>query len=288
MNKNYKKGITEGWVSGLLNILLFGLKLWAGMVSGSVALVADAWHTLTDSISSIVIVSGMKMASKPPDEEHPYGHGRFEILATIIVGILLILVGVHFIQTSSSKLLHRQEAVFGPIAIIVTIISLIVKEGMARYAFFIAKKTSANSIKADGWHHRSDAISSAVILIGIFFESKLWWIDGALGILVSLIIFYSAFIIIRNTIDLLLGKKPEEEIVKKIQKIGNKIYKGNLRLHHFHVHTYGFHVEMTFHIVLPKRMRLEEARIITQKLFEKIKKEMDILATIHIDTRSKY
>lgn len=284
----YKLGMQEGMVTGLGNIVLFGIKLWAGIVSGSVALIADAWHTLTDSVSSLIVIVGMKVASKPPDKEHPFGHGRAEFISSLIIGILLIIIGVHFISVSIEKLQNREEASFGLIAIVVTIISMILKEAMAQYAFWVARRINAESIKADGWHHRSDAISSAVILVGIFLEQFAWWIDAALGILVSLIIFYSAWIILKNTINTLLGQKPEQETIDKIKIIVSDIYPTDLRPHHFHIHNYGFHNEMTFHIVLPKEMKLSNATQITRQIFEEIKKQMNILATIHIDTESKY
>ena len=119
-------------------------------------------------------------------------------------------------------------------------------------------------------------------------EKFAWWIDAALGILVSLIIFYSAWIILKNTINTLLGQKPEQDTIDKIKIIVSDIYPGDLRLHHFHVHNYGFHNEMTFHIVLPKEMKLNDASQITRQIFEEIKQQMNILATIHIDTESKY
>ncbi len=281
-------GMLEGLVTGIGNLILFGLKLWAGMVSGSVALIADAWHTLTDTVSSLIVIVGMKVASKPPDKEHPFGHGRAEFISSIIIGILLILIGIHFVSVSIEKLQNREEANFGLIAIVVTIISMLLKEAMAQYAFWVARRINAESIKADGWHHRSDAISSALILIGIFLEKYAWWIDAALGILVSVIIFYSAWVILKNTINTLLGVKPEIETINKIKEITANLYPGDLRVHHFHIHNYGFHNEMTFHIVLPKQMELSEASQITRKLFEEIKQQMNILATIHIDTESKY
>ena len=99
-NRLYKMGIQEGLITGLGNIVLFVFKLWAGIVSGSVALIADAWHTLTDTVSSLIVIAGMKVASKPPDKEHPFGHGRAEFISSLIIGILLILIGMHFISVS--------------------------------------------------------------------------------------------------------------------------------------------------------------------------------------------
>ncbi|MEA1899024.1 MAG: cation diffusion facilitator family transporter [Bacteroidota bacterium] len=286
--EKYLSGVREGWISGLANVILFGIKLWAGIVSGSIALIADAWHTLSDTISSILIIIGLKWASKPPDKEHPFGHGRIEILVSIVIGILLILVGVHFISGSLEKLKNTESANFGIIAIVVTVVSLLTKEALAQYALRVGRITGIESIKADGWHHRSDAFSSGIILIGIAVQKYVWWIDGLLGIFVALIIFYSAYVIIIKAITTLLGQDPRPEQVVEIKEIAGKIHSGNLRLHHFHIHNYGFHNEMTFHIVLPPEMRLREANRITQTLFKEIKEKMNILATIHIDTKSKY
>jgi cation diffusion facilitator family transporter len=284
----FKLGMLEGWLSAAGNVVLFAIKLWAGLVSSSIALVADAWHTLSDTISSVIILIGIKIASKPADKQHPYGHGRAELMATFIIAIMLVLVGIHFITHSFERLETKERANFGPIAIIVTIVSIVVKEAMSQYAFWVARKTNADSIRADGWHHRSDAISSVIILVGIFSQDYLWWIDGVLGILVSLVIFYSAFTIFRKNINEFLGTEPEPEIVNEVKKIAREVYPHNLRLHHFHIHQYGFHKEMTFHIVLPKDMKLDRAGKITNTLFQDIKEKMDILATIHIDTDSKY
>jgi len=286
--KLYRLGSIEGWISAIGNIFLFAIKLWAGLISSSIALVADAWHTLSDTISSVIILIGVKIASKPADKQHPYGHGRAELVATFIIGMMLVLVGIHFVRTSIERFRLQEPAHFGLAAIIVTIISIIVKELMAQYAFKVARITKADSIKADGWHHRSDAISSIIILIGIFFQNRIWWIDAVLGILVSFVIFYSAYSILKKNINELLGKEPEQEIINQVKDIAREVYPENLRLHHFHIHQYGFHKEMTFHIVLPKNMKLSQARNITHKLFLLIKEKMEILATIHIDTESKY
>ncbi len=287
-SEKYRLGILEGLLSIIGNISLFGLKIWAGLVSGSVALMADAWHSLSDTISSVLLILGLKYALKPADKEHPFGYGRAETIVSLVIGILLILIAFHFLVESIDKLKNTESADFGLVAIIVTISSILVKEIFARYAFYVARKTGSESVRADGWHHRSDALSSVVILAGIFFKNRAWWIDGLMGVIIAIIIFYSAIIILKNTINNLLGRKPDDEIISEIKKIAGNIYKGNLRLHHFHIHNYGFHSEMTFHIVLPGNIKLSEATYITEELFKEIKIKLDILATIHIDTKSKY
>jgi cation diffusion facilitator family transporter len=152
-------------VSIIINSILFILKYWAGIVSGSIALTADAWHTLSDSLSSIVVVVGVKLSSKKPDKDHPFGHGRWEQISALLIAFILGLIAYDFVQSSILQLINRESTTFGTLAIVVTIISIVVKEALAQYAFYIAKKTDNVSVKADAWHHRSDALSSVVVLI---------------------------------------------------------------------------------------------------------------------------
>lgn len=285
-SSKYNLGLIEGWLSIFVNILLFGLKYWAGLVTGSVALIADAWHTLSDSISSVILVVGINIARRPADREHPFGHGRAELIASIIIGFILAMIGFNFLTESMQRLRNHEEIVFGSIAIIVTIISIVTKEGMARFAIWAGKKEGSVATKADGWHHRSDALSSVIILFGILIGKYFWWIDGVLGLMVSTLIFYTAYKIIKESTDSLLGEIPEKKLLERIEKIAKDVYQQNLGLHHFHVHKYGYHIEMTFHIILPENMKLEEAGRLTKTLSEKIKEELDIVTTIHIDTEA--
>jgi cation diffusion facilitator family transporter len=139
MDKN-RAGYTEGFVSILVNTGLFGLKLWAGIVSSSIALTADAWHSLSDSFSSIIVIFGVKLSSKKPDKEHPFGHGRWEQIAAIFISFLLALIAYDFLKDSILQFNTKKTANFGILAIVVTIISILVKEGLAQYAFYIGKK----------------------------------------------------------------------------------------------------------------------------------------------------
>ena len=231
-----KASYTEGIVSIIVNSLLFSIKLWAGIVSGSIAITADAWHTLSDSFSSIIVIAGARLSSRKADKEHPFGHGRWEHIAAIFIGFLLGIIAYDFIKDSIFQFKLRESANFGTIAIVVTIISIVVKEGLAQYAFHLAKKTNNVTVKADGWHHRTDALSSIVILIGILFKNYFWWIDSVLGIIVSIMLFYAAYEIIKESINKLLGEKPDAELIEKIESIINSLYIENLDPHHFHIH----------------------------------------------------
>ncbi|MBK3516612.1 cation diffusion facilitator family transporter [Carboxylicivirga marina] len=279
-----KAGIKATFGSIFLNIFLFAIKLWAGIVSSSVAIIADAWHTLSDSISSVAVLIGLKVSAKPADEEHPYGHGRAEVIASIIVGMLLAIIGFSFLKESIVKLQTKSEVEYGTIAVVVTIVSLLVKEFMAQYSIIIGKRTNSKSMIADGWHHRSDAISSLVILVGIFIGRYYWWIDGVLGIIVSLLLFYTTYSILKENISHLLGEGIDNELRDEIVLLAKEVSEFEMYPHHFLVHQYGNHTEMTFHIRLPGTLSIHEAHEIATSYEILIKKRTNIQATVHIDS----
>ncbi len=281
--KNEKIAYLAAWVSIGGNVLLFILKYYAGFVSESVAIKTDAWHTLSDSISSIIIIVAVRMSLKPADYEHPFGHGRAELLASLIIGVILVLIAFNFFAEAIKNLSNNVLIKFGNIAIIVTIISIVLKETLAQFAFWSARKTNSRMLKADAWHHRSDAFSSLIILIGIFTGKYIWWIDGILAILVAIFIFYSAYGIIKDSINPILGENPSVELVSKIKKIANESYKFDLEIHHIHIHRYGNHTELTFHIKLEKNMKLEKAHEIANIIETRIKNKLNIESTIHME-----
>jgi cation diffusion facilitator family transporter len=282
LDKN-KAGYREGTISILANTGLFGLKLWAGITSGSIALTADAWHTLSDSLSSIIVIFGTKLSSRKPDKEHPFGHGRWEQIAAIFIGVLLALIAYDFLKDSFGQFKSGESANFGTLAIVVTVVSIAAKEGLAQYAFYLGRKTGNLSIKADGWHHRTDALSSIVVLIGIFFADRFWWIDSILGILIALMLFYASYEIIKEAIDKILGEEPSPELIEKIKTLVESNCGENVNPHHFHIHNYISNQELTFHIKVDNKMDVLAAHEIATNIETLIKKELDMVATIHIE-----
>jgi len=188
---------------------------------------------------------------------------------------------------SIHRFVNHQSANYQNLAVIMFIISTIIKEGLAQFSIRAGKKINSYSLIADGWHHRSDAIVSFLILIGIFLGEYFWWVDSIMGIVVSLIIFYTAYNISKNAISALIGEKPDENLISEIRKIVNYNISRDVKLHHLHFHIYGNTKELTFHIRLPGDMRLEEAHQIATNLEEKIKEKMDIETTIHIEPFKK-
>lgn len=271
----------EGHISIFVNTLLFILKFWAGTVSGSIALLADAWHTLSDSLSSLILLIGMKKSQQEADCNHPYGHERYELIASLVIGILLSVVAFDFLVDSIRKYFSNQETVFGPIAITVTIVSIVSKELLARYSFWGAKKTGLNVLKAEAWHHRSDAISSLVILIGIFLKAYIPFVDELLGLAVSLLLFHASYEVIRESINPLIGSAPSQELLEQVTEISKKYAGEKSGAHHFHIHEYGNHVELTFHIRLNGELSVTEAHNCVTKIEEEIFQKLNIYTTIH-------
>ncbi len=281
--KRERAGYLEGIISIIGNIILFVLKFWAGTVSGSIALIADAWHTLSDSVSSLVVIVGTGLSTRKADSEHPFGHGRWEHIAALFIGFLLVVIAYSFIKDSVTQFRAGGSADFGTIAIIVTVISILTKEGLAQYAFFLSRKSKNISVKADGWHHRTDALSSVIVLAGIMFKDYFWWIDSALGVIISLMLVYAAYEIIKESINKLLGEKPSDELINRIKTIIDATSEKKLNPHHFHMHNYVNHQEITFHVIIEGEMSIREGHDLVTKIENQIREKLDIEPTIHIE-----
>jgi cation diffusion facilitator family transporter len=281
--QNNRYGYLEGIWSIAGNLVLFGLKYWAGIASGSLALIADAWHTLSDSASSVIVIGSIKLSSRQADERHPFGHGRYQQIASIFIAFLLGIVAYEFLTGSIEKFRAHEAGSFGILAIVVTSLSIVVKEILAQYAYWTYRKTGFETLRADGWHHRSDALSSLVVLIGILLGNRFWWIDSVLGFLISLMLFYAVFEIIKNSASNLLGEKPDENLIGDVKKLIDRVSDREICPHHFHLHTYGDHRELTFHIMLNGTLDISAGQNIATTIENALSKEMNIEATIHVE-----
>ncbi len=281
MEEKHKYIQAEGWISIICNILLFAAKYWVGTITGSIAIIADAWHTLTDSVSSVIVIVGGKISKKPADEKHPFGHGRAEHIAAVIIGILLIVVAIDFFMAAINKLQERHSIIFGTWAYIITIISIFVKEAMAQYALWAYKKTGASILKADAWHHRTDSLSSIIILFGMLLGQYWWWIDGALAIVVALMIAHAAYGILTEEIKSLLGEDVDKELASNIRNALLEELNNDYMIHHMHIHRYGDHCEMSCHIKLQKDMPLHEVHRICSQIEKVLSGRFNIVTTVH-------
>jgi cation diffusion facilitator family transporter len=276
-------GYLEGLVSIFVNLLLFAAKMWVGIVFNSIAMIADAWHSLSDSLTSIVVIVGFWVSAKPADKEHPFGHGRAEIIATIIISTLLAIVGINFFIESIQRLLNFEAGQFTAITIIVCAVSIVSKEGLAQLSYYLGKATGSSALKADAWHHRTDAITSALIIIGALVSPFFWWIDGVLGIIVSIVILYAAFQILMENASIILGQgitpQLKDEISSLVLGLSDKISD----IHHFHFHKYGDHSELTFHIRVASSMHVKRAHEIADTIEKRIMLKYGFDTTIHIE-----
>jgi cation diffusion facilitator family transporter len=278
-----KLGYLEGYISIALNTGLFVLKFIVGQKVGSVAMMADAWHTLSDTLTSMVVIVGFWLASRPPDREHVFGHGKAESVASIVIATLLGVVGGYFCYESVLKLIHHETMSFSLLAIIVFAISAVLKEALAQFAFWAGKKADSSSLRADGWHHRSDAIASLLIVVGALFSQRFWWLDGIMGIGVSLLILNAGLTIIRGSASYLIGQSPSDEVVKRVKTLVKDQFPQLEGIHHLHVHNYGEHSEVTAHLKVPGNMRVDEAHELATRVEELMKKEFEGDVTIHVE-----
>ncbi|WP_346861655.1 cation diffusion facilitator family transporter [uncultured Draconibacterium sp.] len=281
MKEKQKYILRAGWLSIFGNLILSGIKYWAGISTGSLALVADAWHSLSDIITSAIVLIGGKISRKPADDEHPFGHGRAERIASVIIGVLLAIVAFDFLVGAIEKFSKHEQTTYNTFAWIATIISILANEGMTQYAFYAAKKTGSSMLKADGWHHRTDSLSSLVILIGIAVGGSFWWTDAVLSVIVALMIGWASWEIISKEFTSLLGESPSEDLLLSIRETAQKACIQPIHLHHIHIHDYGQHTEMSCHIKLPPAMTLNEAHEICTKIEAAIKSEFGYISTIH-------
>ena len=227
-------------ITGIVcNILLFIGKLVVGLLSGSISVTADAVNNLTDASSSVVTLVGFRLAEKPADEDHPYGHARIEYIAGLVITALILVIGFELAKSSVTKILNPEQTVFSWITVAVLAASILVKLWMAAFKRKLGKKISSETLLAAAADSRNDVISTLAVLVSCivsyFAHIEL---DGFIGLAVALFILYSGVGIAKDTIDPLLGKAPDPELVRHIsEKICG--YENVLGIHDLIVHDYG-------------------------------------------------
>ncbi len=278
-----KIGKFQGWISVVINGILFVIKIIIGIVVGSVSLIADAIHTLSDVISSGVVIWGFHEAEKPADPEHPYGHGRVEYIATLIIAILLVVVGVEFIKSSIGRVLNPSPISPSWWMIIIILATVFLKELTARYAEFLAHKISSGTLHADAWHHRSDAISSLLVIVAMIAGRYGYYsIDGWAGIGVALFLIWTGFTIAKEAVDDIIGTPPAEDEINDIKQVVSNI-KGVLGVHDITVHSYGTDKFVSIHVEIDDNISSANAHDIAEDVEEILFSRLEIEPTVHID-----
>ena len=244
-------GKLAGIVGIACNVLLFLLKLLAGLLSGSVSVMADAINNLSDASSSLVTLLGFKLAEKPADDDHPYGHARIEYLSGLIVAAMILFIGIELVKTSISKILHPEATAFTWLTIAILLVSIGVKLWLSGFCRKLGKTIQSAALEATAADSRNDVISTlAVLIAGILSMIWGWKIDGYVGLAVAAFILYSGIGIVKETIDPILGAAPDPELTRMIRDVvlsHEQIY----GIHDLIVHDYGpgrrfasVHVEM--------------------------------------------
>lgn len=199
-------------------LVLCSVKLLAGCLAHSNAMLADAIHSLSDTVTTVFVLVGIRMGSKPADKEHPYGHARMEAVAAKMVAILLVAVAIGLVYSSGRALLGGDAKAPGLLAMYAAILSILVQEGLYRYSIAIGRRINSTAIVADAWHHRSDAMSSVGTLIGIFGARVAWpWLDPAAGLVVAAIILKIGWDIYLKAVDELVDASPPEETLSAMR-----------------------------------------------------------------------
>ena len=284
-SKTYRNqiGIFQGWVSTAVNSLLFIFKLFAGLITGAVSLIADAVHTLSDVVTSLIVIWGFNQSKKPADMGHPYGHGRAEYIATLIISVLLCVAGIEFIETAIDRIQNPILIISDWWMVAILGLTVIIKEITARYAQFLSSKIASGLLHADAWHHRTDAVSSILVLIALIAGNFGYpAVDGWAGLFVALILVYTGFDIARDSVDDLIGKPPDVAELDTIRDIALSV-PGALGVHDISVHSYGLDKFVSIHAEINAKKTAAEAHDISEEIESKLGKAMGVEPTVHLD-----
>ena len=277
-------GMLASVVGIFCNVLLFSVKLTIGLILSSLAVTADAFNNLSDAASSIISLIGVQMAGKPADAEHPFGHGRIEYIAALIVSFLVIEVGFTFFKSSISKILHPEEISFDLVPFVILILSILVKLWMAFFNNKLGKRIDSKVMLATAADSLGDVITtSATVLSIIICHFTSINVDAIAGLIVSAIVIWSGISIAKDTLEPLIGERVPAELYQKITDIVES-YDGIVGTHDLIVHNYGPNRSMaTIHAEVPNDINIDVSHEIIDKIERDVKKDLNILLVIHMD-----
>ncbi|HHY09762.1 MAG TPA: cation transporter [Firmicutes bacterium] len=282
MSVRYQTGSKTAWITFAGNVVLTIMKAVIGFLSGSLAVSSDAAHSASDAVSTILVLLGFHIANKPPDEKHPYGHGRAETIVAKIIALMLILIGANFAYTALKVILRGSYRIPGQSALWVSLFSIAAKELMYRYAYRVGKKIDSPALIADAWHHRSDAISSIAALLGVLLARLGYPIfDPLMTIVVAAILIKVGWSMAFTIIDELMDAQVDSKILKRIKKIVLETENVHA-LHDLKVHKHGaeYHVHCT--ISIPADHTIAAGHDLTHLIEKNICSEYSGVTHVHI------
>ncbi len=279
-----KYGILCGIYGICLNIILFAAKYTIGALTGAISIIADAFNNLSDAASSIVSVIGFKLANHEPDLEHPYGHGRIEYLAGLVVSAIIVVMGYNLCSESFKRILKPEETEFSAALVIVLVLAILVKFYMAYYNRSIGKKIGSATLLATSVDSLSDTVATSAVLLSAvishFFNIRL---DGFAGLVVGVLIIIAGVKAAKETVEPLLGQAPDPEFVKKVEEIVNSS-DAVVGMHDLIVHDYGPGRRMiSLHAEVPGNGNIFDLHDEIDILEFRLKTELNVHAVIHMD-----
>ena len=286
---NYKVGEKGAWLGIFSNIALFALKFLAGVFGRSQAMIADAFHTASDAFTSIAVLVGFKIARKPADREHPYGHGRAESITAKIVSLVLIFVGLKLVHDSAKILILKEMVKPHSIALFAAIVSILIKEFTYRRVILVSKKINSTSLKADAYHHRSDVLSSVAALVGIAGARMGWtFLDPLAGILVAGFIIKVGTEAFHVAYDELMDAAPPKGMVRQIERIVMAT-EGVLETKKVMVRKYGIELFLEVTIGVDRNKTVQEGHFITTEVERNLCDKMTSVegVVVHVEPAKK-
>ncbi|MBQ6058973.1 MAG: cation transporter [Clostridia bacterium] len=268
----------------VLNLLLFAGKLFAGLLAGSIAIMADAFNNLSDAGSSLITLVGFRLAGKKPDPDHPFGHGRMEYISGFVVSIAILLMGFELAKSSVQKLLHPEQPEFSFLVVGILVASIAVKLYMAAYNRTAAKAIDSAAMRATSLDSLSDSVATFVVLLSMLVQGIFHLnVDGACGLLVAIFILVAGYKAASETLSLLLGNPADPEFVDQIRQLVMKDSR-ILGIHDLVVHDYGpGRCMISLHAEVSSKEDLLEIHDLIDNLEKELAEELGCIATIHMD-----
>lgn len=277
-------GNLGGVVGIIVNLVLFTIKFLVGLMVGSIAVTADAFNNLTDAASSVITIIGFKMANKPPDAEHPFGHGRIEYISALIVAFMVMLVGLQFIKSSTQRILNPSTITFEFIPFILLLISIGFKFWLSKFNKLVGNKINSSALKAAAADALGDVFTSSTVVFS-FLLAKFTTlpIDGYIGVLVAFAIVYAGFNLVRETLNPLLGEAPDPVLVSDLQEmiLSYDMISG---VHDLIIHNYGpGRVIASVHAEIPSNIDIMEIHNVIDDAEREVSKKLNLHLVIHMD-----
>lgn len=277
-------GMLSSIVGIVCNILICTAKFIIGALVHSISIISDGFNNLSDCASCIVTMFGYKMAAKPADKDHPFGHGRIEYLTSMIIAAVIVLVGGELLKSSVMKIIHPTEVTFSIVALVVLVISIAVKIWMGIFNTILGKRIQSGVMLATAKDSFSDVAATVATLVALV--ASIWTdlpVDGAMGVIVSVIILLAGIGIIRETVDQLLGKPADEEVVEQLKQMV-KEDKIALGMHDLIIHSYGpGNLIGSVHVEVDAKGDILEIHDAIDLLEHQIYEKLQIMMTIHMD-----